>query len=577
MPDGATYAPEPDERVADAWRAAACLAVDPAGLGGGVVRGDPGEECQRWLEALQALLPPGEKLRRVPTHIDEERLMGGIDLPASLRLGRPIHARGVLEELAGGFLLIPMAERASPARLSRIGQVLDGRPSFGVIALDGGRGEEERCAPSLLERLGVQLDLRGMRLDAAGHELPTPEEVIAARARLGAIDIDIEMTRALCATASACGVESLRAPLIAMRLARAHAALRGDSSPDEADLQLAARLVLAPRATIAPAAPAPQENPQPQPHSQPQSDGPASGEARGTEIGTLEDRVLEAARAALPEGLLAAALANSAPQRRSANSAGRVGALLNGRARGRPAGVRAGHPRDGLRLNLIETLRAAVPWQRLRGRDASTETRPRMLVRAQDFRVTWRRQRAQSVTVFALDASGSSALHRLSEAKGAIELLLAECYVRRDEVAVVVFRGRAAELALPPTRSLLRAKRSLAGLPGGGATPLASGIDAVRLIAEQVGRQGRTPSIVLLTDGQANVARDGSSGRARAQEDARHAAKTLGQLGWRTLLIDTAPRPQALARGLAEGLRARYLPLPNADARSLAQAVSPGR
>jgi magnesium chelatase subunit D len=200
-----------------------------------------------------------------------------------------------------------------------------------------------------------------------------------------------------------------------------------------------------------------------------------------------------------------------------------------------------------------------------------------MLVRAQDFRVTWRRQREQTVTVFALDASGSSALHRLSEAKGAIELLLAECYVRRDEVAVVVFRGRAAELALPPTRSLLRARRSLAGLPGGGTTPLASGIDAARLLAEQVGRQGRTPSIVLLTDGHANVARDGSSGRVRAQEDARHAAKTLGQSGWRTLLIDTAPRPQALAQGLAEGLRARYLPLPNADARSLAQAVSPGR
>jgi len=579
LPDGATHAPEPGERVADAWRAAACLAVDPPGLVGAVVRGDPGEECERWLEALQALLPPGEKLRRVPTHIDEERLMGGIDLPASLRLGRPIHARGVIEELSGGFLLIPMAERASPARLSRIGQVLDGRPSFGVIALDGGRCDEERCAPSLLERLGVQLDLRGMRLDLAGHELPTPEEVIAARTRLGAIDVDIDMTRALCATASACGVESLRAPLIAMRLARAHAALRGDSSPNDADLQLAARLVLAPRATIAPAPPSPQENPQPEPQSQPppQSDGPANGEARDTEIGTLEDRVLEAARAALPEGLLAAALANSKPQRRSANSAGRVGALLDGGARGRPAGVRAGHPRDGLRLNLIETLRAAVPWQRLRRRDASTETRPRMLVRAQDFRVTWRRQRAQTVTVFALDASGSSALHRLSEAKGAIELLLAECYVRRDEVAVVVFRGRAAELALPPTRSLLRAKRSLAGLPGGGATPLASGIDAVRLIAEQVGRQGRTPSIVLLTDGQANVARDGSSGRARAQEDARHAAKTLGQLGWRTLLIDTAPRPQALARGLAEGLRARYLPLPNADARSLALAVSPGR
>jgi magnesium chelatase subunit D len=569
-----------DARAADAWSAAACLAVDPPGLGGAVLRGDAGEQCERWLGALRALLPPGENLRRVPAHIDDERLMGGIDLPASLRLGRAIHARGVIEEQRGGFLLLPMAERALPARLSHIGQVLDGRPGFGVIALDGGRSDDERCAPALLERLGVHLDLRDSRLESAGNELPTPEDIISARARLGAIHIDLEMTRALCATASACGIDSLRAPLIAGRLACAHAALRGESMPNTADLELAARLVLAPRATRLPAPP-PQQQPQPEPQPQqeppPQGDSNSDSALHDTEVGTLEDRVLQAARAALPEGLLASALAEAGLQRRSAPSAGRVGALQSGRARGRPAGVRAGHPRDGLRLNLIETLRAAVPWQRLRRRDAASDAGPRMLVRSQDFRVTWRRQRAQSVTVFALDASGSSALHRLSEAKGAVELLLAQCYVRRDEVAVVVFRGRAAELALPPTRSLLCVKRSLAGLPGGGTTPLASGIDAARLVAERVGRQGRTPSIVLLTDGHANVARDGSSGRARAQQDAANAAKALGQMGWRTLLIDTAPRPQALARSLAEGLRARYLPLPNADARSLAQAVSHGR
>jgi magnesium chelatase subunit D len=576
-----------DARAADAWRAAACLAIDPHGLGGAVLRGDAGEQCERWLDALRALLPSDEQLRRVPAHIDDERLMGGTDLPASLRLGRAIHARGVLEELSAGFLLLPMAERALPARLSHIGQLLDGRPGFGVIALDGGRSDEERCAPSLLERLGVHLDLRASRLEAGANDWPTRQDIISARARLGAISIAVEMTRTLCATASACGVDSLRAPLIAGRLACAHAALRGDSAPNTSDLELAARLVLAPRATRLPAPPPqqaeqqqppqPQQQQEPQQEPPPQKDGSTDGERRDTEVSTLEDRVLQAARAALPEGLLASALADAANRRRSAQSAGRVGALQSGRARGRPAGVRAGHPRDGLRLNLIETLRAAVPWQGLRRRDAATDAHPRMLVRSQDFRVTWRRQRAQSVTVFALDASGSSALHRLSEAKGAIELLLAQCYVRRDEVAVVVFRGRAAELALPPTRSLLCVKRSLAGLPGGGTTPLASGIDAARLIAERVGRQGRTPSIVLLTDGHANVARDGSSGRARAQQDATNAAKALGQMGWRTLLIDTAPRPQALARALADRLRARYLPLPNADARSLAQAVSHGR
>ena len=73
-----------------------------------------------------------------------------------------------------------------------------------------------------------------------------------------------------------------------------------------------------------------------------------------------------------------------------------------------------------------------------------------------DFRVTHFSQRSETATLFVIDASGSSALHRLAEIKGAVEVLLAECYVRRDQVAVITFRGKRAELLLPPTRSLVR-------------------------------------------------------------------------------------------------------------------------
>ncbi|HEY4975215.1 MAG TPA: VWA domain-containing protein, partial [Steroidobacteraceae bacterium] len=168
---------------------------------------------------------------------------------------------------------------------------------------------------------------------------------------------------------------------------------------------------------------------------------------------------------------------------------------------------------------------------------------------------------------------GSSAMHRLAEVKGAVELLLAECYVRRDQVAVVAFRGRGAELVLPPTRSLVRAKRSLAGLPGGGATPLAAGLALAHELAEQLRRRGLAPALVILTDGQANIARDGSSGRAHAQDDAMLVARLLRAAAFNTLLIDTALRPQPQARALAEAMRARYLPLPYADARALVDAV----
>jgi magnesium chelatase subunit D len=239
--------------------------------------------------------------------------------------------------------------------------------------------------------------------------------------------------------------------------------------------------------------------------------------------------------------------------------------------RGRPAGVRRGEPRGSARLNVVETLRAAAPWQRLRrgGRPAPA----RVEVRRDDFRVSRLKHRAQTTTLFVVDASGSAALHRLAEAKGAVELLLADCYVRRDRVALLAFRGRGAELLLPPTRSLVRAKRSLAGLPGGGGTPLAAGIEAAAALADGVRRRGETPIVIVLTDGRANVARDGTHGRARAEEDAIAAARAVCAAGVTTLLVDTSPQPQPLARRLATEMGASYLPLPHADAAALSRAV----
>jgi magnesium chelatase subunit D len=194
-------------------------------------------------------------------------------------------------------------------------------------------------------------------------------------------------------------------------------------------------------------------------------------------------------------------------------------------------------------------------------------------VTAEDFRVTRYQQRAQTLTVFVVDASGSAALNRLAEAKGAVELLLADCYVRRDQVAVIGFRGRTAEILLPPTRSLVRAKRSLAALPGGGGTPLATAIEAAHLLAAQALRRGETPTLVLLTDGRANVARDGSGGREVAHGQALAASGALAQARIAALFIDTSPRPNPLAQQLAARMHARYVALPHANAQALSGAV----
>jgi magnesium chelatase subunit D len=313
----------------------------------------------------------------------------------------------------------------------------------------------------------------------------------------------------------------------------------------------------------------PEDSPEPPPESS--ADEPPENPAPSLEeLENLDDVVLEAARAAIPAGLLAQLLSDQQRLRQMGGS-GKSGAQKKGSHRGRPLGSRQGLPRGQARLSVIDTLRAAAPWQTIRRR--TQDTKRRLLIRTEDFRIKRFKDRAETTTIFVVDASGSSAIHRLAEAKGAVELLLADCYVRRDQVAVIAFRGQKAEVILPPTRSLVRAKRGLSGLPGGGGTPLATAIEASLDLALTVARRGETPVIVMLTDGKANIGRDGTPGREQARNDAQAAAKMMAVAGLPVMLIDTSPQPSSAAQEIAAIMHARYMPLPHAGAMQVSQVV----
>jgi magnesium chelatase subunit D len=573
--------------VSAAWidgvRAACLFATDPAGLGGVCVRAHAGPVRDAWLTLLRGLLPDAAPFRRVPVHVTEGRLLGGLDLAATLGQGRPVAECGLLAEADGGVLLLSSAERVDRTTIACVTAALDSgavvverdgvtarQPArFGVVALDEGLDSDETTAAALLDRLAFLLDLTSLSYRDTGETVgyACAAAVSEARDRLGEVEVGEDIVEALCGAAFALGIDSLRPSMMAVRAARAIAALAGRTEVGEEDAAAAARLVLAPRATRFPEADAGEdsetESPQPEP-------APDDERSEGTPDGPLADQVLEAARAALPPALLDALLAGGAAIR--TGSSGKAGEMRVSRLRGRPAGVRAGQPRDGARLNVIETLRSAAPWQRLRGR-AVGDRSARVEVRSQDFRVTRFRERTETTSIFVVDASGSAAMHRLAEAKGAVELLLADCYVRRDRVALIAFRGAGAELLLPPTRSLVRARRNLARLPGGGGTPLAAAIDSSIAIAEAARRRGETPLVVFLTDGRANVGRDGIGGRTQARDDALRAARALRIAGCSALVIDTAPRTRPEAEELADAMGARFLRLPRADAAALSAAV----
>lgn len=575
----------------DALHAARLFVTNPGLLGGIAIRAHAGPVRDAYLGFIRDALPKGVAFRKLPLHIQDERLLGGLDLSATLHQGRPVVSAGLLTEVDGGVLVVPMAERMSDALAGRIASTMDqgmirvereglsveAPAHFGVILLDEHVGDDERVSEDLLDRLAFRVDLSDVSLGEISDAIAFFEDgvvccALSAQAEL----VSDEITRALCGTALSLGILSIRAAIFARRVTALSAVGAQRSQATQEDAEIAARLVLAPQALTLPMPPESTQSEPPQDQDAPAPTEPMEDDSEQhtaplpDDMENLDDVVLEAARAAIPAGLLAQLLSDQQRLRHSGGS-GKSGAQKKGSHRGRPLGSRQGLPRGQARLSVIDTLRAAAPWQTIRRRVQTSSHR--LLIRAEDFRIKRFKDRSETTTIFVVDASGSSAIHRLAEAKGAVELLLADCYVRRDQVAVIAFRGHKAEVILPPTRSLVRAKRGLSGLPGGGGTPLATAIEASLDLALSIARKGETPVIVMLTDGKANIGRDGSPGREQAKTDAHAAAKMIATAGLPVMLIDTSPQPSDAAQEIAATMHARYMPLPHAGAMQVSQVV----
>ncbi len=527
----------------------ALLAIDP-GLGGIGLRARAGPVRESFVAMLGMLPLPSVRLHPA---MGDDALFGGLDLSGTLTAGRVVAARGLLAQPAA--FVLPMAERATAGLAARLGMMLDGGGGC-LIALDEG-AEDEALVAGLGERLAFGVDLSGVALgDVTGFPWE-PAEIAAGRGALPDVEAGPEVVGEIVAIMEAFGVESGRAGLFALRAARAHAALWGRDAVTAEDIEAAAGLVIAARAT---------RMPEPAPEREQGEPAPEPGENRetqGEDIVLPEELLIEAVRALLPDDLLDRLRAQKARIGKGEGS----GAARKGNRRGRPLPSRPGRMGDGARVDLVATLRVAAPWQKLR-------TGPGVKVRAGDLRFRRFEEKSDRLLVFAVDASGSAALARLGEAKGAVELLLAQAYARRDHVALIGFRGTGAEVLLPPTRSLVQTKRRLAALPGGGGTPLAAGLKAALGMADQARRRGLTPTVIVLTDGRANIALDGRADRAKAGEEAQAVGRALRAQGVDAVVIDTGNRPEPALKSLAQAMDGVWLPMPRADAQRLSKAVA---
>jgi magnesium chelatase subunit D len=556
----------------DRWQRAnlalACFALDPSALGGIWLRARVGPVRDRFMEGLDNALS-GQVTRRIHPNIGDDALFGGVDLSATLAEGALIRTKGLLAEPS--VLILPMAERTKSGLAARLAAALDGNVPLALVALDEGAEPEEVLPSALADRLAIHLDLSEQEWKDTPDLSIDLEALDEARAVLPKVTVPEEAIAELAEVAFRLGIHSLRAPLHALAVARASAALSGETEVESADLITAVELVLAPRATQIPETepPTPDDPPEPE---QPDDTDPPEDSAEDQ-----EDRIdlppaemmLEAAKAMLPPDLLARLQAGRAA--RNAQSASGSGAAKKGNRRGRPLPSRPGRLGGDARVDLVATLRAAAPWQPMRKAAAGDPSR--LHIRMSDIRVRQFEETSDRAIIFVVDASGSAALARLAEAKGAVELLLAEAYARRDHVALIAFRGEGSEVLLPPTRSLVQTKRRLSALPGGGGTPLAAGLKAAFELAGLAQSKGMTPSLALLTDGRANVDLSGAANRTQAAEDATMMARAIRAKAMPGLVIDTGLRPTRGLDGLAREMGVPYLPLPRADAKALSAAV----
>ena len=550
-------------------------------------------------QAYLACISKQFRVTTIPASVSTERLHGALDINQTLIAGKPIYQSGLLAT-PDGALLVAGAERLDTLTSSILSAHLDnpGAANTVLIAMDESTEEEPGLADTaMVDRLGMMIELPALPLATlqALVEPPASDALAEDSSCLSILPDDVELDDALlleiALLAQKLGVDSLRALLFAVRLTRTHAALHRRNQASVEDAAIAAQLVLAPRATSVDSSQEPagdeqqeqasddtedaQPPEEPSNNNDPDLQNDAEDNRQNEDIG---ERLLEACAATLPQHLIADLVRGQKNNR----TAGRDATSTGKGTSGRPAGVR--RPRGSIRdqrLNILETLKAAAPKQKLRSNiqvqglvpDRQAGNSQRLQVRSEDFRITRYKQPTRTTTVFVVDASGSAALHRLAEAKGAVELLLAECYVRRDRVAMISFRGTDACLELPPTRSLVRAKRELASLPGGGGTPLAAGLDLAVQVVQQLKQAGETPVVVLMTDGKANIARNGEASRSTAMDDAHAAARQLAGSQVRCLFVDTAPRARPQARELALSLQATYLPLPSTNTNTLPELI----
>ncbi len=579
----------------DRLRLALVLCAVRPEIGGVLIRGEKGtakSTAVRGLARVLAAVDPDSSLVELPIGATEDRVVGSLDLQRVLRDGEHAFSPGLLARAHRGVLYVDEVNLLhdhlvdvllDAAAMGRVHIERDGishSHEARFVLIGTMNPEEGELRPQLLDRFGLTVDVHASRdvdvradvirarmafeadpdafaASYAEQDAELARRIAAARTSVSDVVLPDNELRRIAALCAAFDVDGMRADLVVARTAVAHAAWRGSSMVEEADIRVAAELALPHRRRRDPFDD-PGLDPQQlddamaqsqqqagdsdhEPEPDPPGDGGGASAGDADQAQPQNNSSSNTRPSAAPSGvfrtrtLVVPGVGEGAPGRRS-RARNRTGTPVSSTA----------EPDEGHGVHVFSTLLASARRQRRAGR-------PRL--EADDVRRAIREGREGNLVIFVVDASGSMAARdRMSAVSGAALSLLRDAYQRRDKVAVITFRAQGATVLLPPTSSAHIAGRRLARFDTGGKTPLAQGLLAARdvVMREKARDRARRCLVVVLTDGRATGGPD-PLGRARV------AAARLVAEGAAAVVVDC--ETSFVRLGLAEEL-ARHLDAP---------------
>lgn len=587
-----------------AKRALLLLAIDP-GLKGVLIGAGPGSAKSTLARAFANVSGDSNGMMTIPVNITTDNLIGGLDVERTLAAGERVYSPGLLTRAHGGVLfvedinsldagaasLIASALGAGSVKIERQGfsrsypagflligayDPADGLPGsallnrVGIIVEPSRMNSANERAEIISRSIQFMNDPFSFSREYANADRELKAKVEQARISLPRVEMTRDQIRTLARVAVALGIVGNLTDLFAVKAARASAALSGRNKVEEEDLLLAIHLVLVPRAVELPQLEQPAETITPDQSKENNLDDSAESEEHAEgRIAPIEDLIIKAIDTSAPELLfkrMRSLQLVSKPGKRGSS-------LPADRGRAVTSDIK---PSRQSKVALFPTLCAAAPFQATR-----QKRRGPITIKKSDIRYKRFKSSSGILFIFAVDASGSMAVNRMAQAKGALGRVLQKAYLYRDKVALISFRGEKADILLPPTRSIERAKALIDSLPAGGGTPVATAlVRALELAKYARIRRMSQAMVVLITDGRANIP-SGLPGHVdrmnqdEINEELRQIGRAMRSEAIESVVIDTKSKfvSSGEARNLAEMLGGKYLYLPRAGATGIHEAI----